>query len=254
MKKMMQLLMAALCVLLLSGCGCQHEWTDADCVNPKTCTLCQQAEGEALGHSWQEAACESAKTCTACGATEGETLGHSWQEAACETAKTCTTCGKTEGEAVGHTVGHWAYADGGYTGTCEVCHVQAAATPEEHIRQAMAGTWDADLLVQNVWNFQENPGHQITLQSSGDGVLSCGSEGEYVFKMTFAPAKETENGAGKFVRYDFTMEILNMDIQEGKFTGTLADWYEREAGERYSLNLAYAWNGNIRMWSFTPVQ
>ena len=99
MKRRMCLMMAALCVLLMSGCGCQHEWQDADCVTPKTCTLCQATEGEALGHSWQEASCETPKTCTGCGVTEGEAPGHNWQEAICETPKTCTACGKTEGEA-----------------------------------------------------------------------------------------------------------------------------------------------------------
>ena len=34
-----------------------HEWTDATCGTPKTCTKCDLTEGEALGHSWQEADC-----------------------------------------------------------------------------------------------------------------------------------------------------------------------------------------------------
>ena len=83
---------------MLAGCGCEHEWGEATCLTPKTCTLCQTTEGEALGHSWEEATCAAPKTCTACGETEGETLPHTWNEANYQNPKTCSGCGKTEGE------------------------------------------------------------------------------------------------------------------------------------------------------------
>ena len=50
-QKISGMILLIICVMLLSGCGCQHEWTDADCVTPRTCTLCQETEGEALGHA-----------------------------------------------------------------------------------------------------------------------------------------------------------------------------------------------------------
>ncbi len=31
--------------------SCEHEWVDATCTAPKTCTLCGETEGEALGHT-----------------------------------------------------------------------------------------------------------------------------------------------------------------------------------------------------------
>ena len=40
---------------------CTHEWTDATCTAPKTCALCGETEGEALGHSYENG------TCTVCG-------------------------------------------------------------------------------------------------------------------------------------------------------------------------------------------
>ena len=40
---------------------CTHEWTDATCTAPKTCALCGETEGEALGHSYETG------TCTVCG-------------------------------------------------------------------------------------------------------------------------------------------------------------------------------------------
>lgn len=38
-------------LLVLTGCGCKHEWVDATCTAPKTCSKCQETEGEALGHT-----------------------------------------------------------------------------------------------------------------------------------------------------------------------------------------------------------
>lgn len=104
MKRYFPLLLLAL-LLCLAGCGeCEHQWSDATCELPKTCTLCGATEGVAFGHSWQSADCERAKTCVICQKTEGEALGHSWQDADCLTAKTCSLCGHTEGDALGHSI------------------------------------------------------------------------------------------------------------------------------------------------------
>lgn len=45
-----------------------HNWVDADCDTPKTCSVCQATEGAALGHDWTED--DGTKTCARCGATE----------------------------------------------------------------------------------------------------------------------------------------------------------------------------------------
>lgn len=68
--------------LYFSG-TCSHEWIDATCTAPKTCSKCEKTEGESLGHSWEEATCTEPKTCSRCGLTEGEALGHTpgeWKE------------------------------------------------------------------------------------------------------------------------------------------------------------------------------
>ena len=44
------LLLVAMCCLLLTGCMCKHEWKDATCTTPTTCTLCNKTEGEPTGH------------------------------------------------------------------------------------------------------------------------------------------------------------------------------------------------------------
>lgn len=100
MKKISILLVLAMMVTLLAGCQlfCSHEWADATCEAPKTCTKCEKTEGEALGHTWADATCEAPKTCEKCEKTEGEALGHAWVDATCEAPKTCSVCQATEGE------------------------------------------------------------------------------------------------------------------------------------------------------------
>ncbi len=41
---------------------CEHAWSEATCVDPKTCEKCYMIEGEALGHSYNEE-----EVCTVCG-------------------------------------------------------------------------------------------------------------------------------------------------------------------------------------------
>jgi thiol-disulfide isomerase/thioredoxin len=62
----------------------------ADCLLPKTCSVCGATEGEALGHNWKEADCTRPKTCLSCGITEGELGNHNYVN------KTCTNCGVSE--------------------------------------------------------------------------------------------------------------------------------------------------------------
>ncbi len=77
---------------------CTHSWTDATCTAPKTCSLCQETEGEALSHNWTDATCAAPKTCSRCQATEGEALSHAMAPANHQQPATCTLCGYAEGE------------------------------------------------------------------------------------------------------------------------------------------------------------
>ncbi len=103
--KTITLVLGIVLTMCLSGCGCSHEWEEASCEVPKTCSLCGETEGEALGHAWAEATCEAPSTCDGCGNTQGEALGHEWVDATCEAAKICSRCKETEGEALGHVLG-----------------------------------------------------------------------------------------------------------------------------------------------------
>ena len=65
-------------------------------------------------HQWRNATCTAPKTCTKCGATDGAALGHKWQNATCQQAKKCTVCGTTEGSVGNH-------ADANGDNACDVC-------------------------------------------------------------------------------------------------------------------------------------
>ena len=103
MKRVSIVLLCILLCVLLAGCKCEHEWAEATCTEPKTCTKCKETEGEPLGHNWKAATCEEPETCTRCGEQQGELADHKWKEATCEEPETCTVCGKTQGTAKGHT-------------------------------------------------------------------------------------------------------------------------------------------------------
>ena len=139
MKKRIHLIALVLvCLLVLAGCGCEHEWLAATCDAPKTCALCGETEGAPAGHSWQAATCSAPKTCENCGATEGEALEHTWTDATCEAPKTCSVCGATEGEALGHT---WIDATYDAPMTCEVC----GATEGEPLQRTTSDFTDSEV-------------------------------------------------------------------------------------------------------------
>lgn len=143
-KSVIALLLMVACVLCLTACGCEHEWANADCVNPVTCSLCGKTEGEPLGHVWMAATCEAPKTCEVCALSEGEAKGHDMAEATCEEAQHCKTCDLTEGEALGHA---WLDATTETPQTCERC----ALTEGERIITDSRFTTEATKKIQGSW-------------------------------------------------------------------------------------------------------
>lgn len=90
-----------MCFILLitntfSGCSFkqkhhEHNWTEATCQSPKTCTVCQLKEGS-LGHKWKSATCYTPKTCEICGVTEGINYDHDWTEETENSPSKCIYC------------------------------------------------------------------------------------------------------------------------------------------------------------------
>ena len=80
---------------------CVHEFSEATCLAPKTCSKCFITEGEALGHAPGDAAtCTSAQICTRCELELVPALGHTLTfvntlptaEAAGKTVADCSVC------------------------------------------------------------------------------------------------------------------------------------------------------------------
>ncbi len=118
-KYLYTVLLLALIVFLLTACSCEHEWQNATCSAPVTCSKCGETAGEPLPHTWKDATCTAPKTCSVCGITEGSTTGkHIWQNASCTAPVTCSECGEKAGEPLPHT---WKDATCTNPQTCEKC-------------------------------------------------------------------------------------------------------------------------------------
>ena len=76
-----------------------HDYTDATCTEPKTCSVCGVTEGEALGHTYSNA-CD--KSCNRCKATR-TVAGHDYEKKVTKATTTkngviknvCSECGYT---------------------------------------------------------------------------------------------------------------------------------------------------------------
>lgn len=51
MKKLIAFSLVLTMAFSMVACGCDHQWQDATCTTPKTCTKCGETEGEANGHT-----------------------------------------------------------------------------------------------------------------------------------------------------------------------------------------------------------
>lgn len=61
MKKIICLLFTALLLILSTACAHKHEYAEATCEKPKTCSICGATEGESLGHTVDIGVCTRCK-------------------------------------------------------------------------------------------------------------------------------------------------------------------------------------------------
>lgn len=97
MKRVLALFILLFTFLMLFACGeCEHQWTEATCTAPKTCSLCGETDGDKAPHAYGEwtetkaASCNEkgskTRTC-ACGEAETQEipmLDHSY-DSPCDT-------------------------------------------------------------------------------------------------------------------------------------------------------------------------
>lgn len=108
--------------LLATKVLCFHQWQDATCTAPMTCSRCADTKGQSLKHNNIPATCTDPATCTSCGEMFGSALGHTLHEATCTKAKYCTRCFKTFGKPAEHI---WLEETFTTPPTCEACQAVA---------------------------------------------------------------------------------------------------------------------------------
>lgn len=173
MKRILYILLPVLALLVLTGCRCKHEWVEADCTQAKSCLLCGQRQGSALGHRWTDATCTDPKTCSVCGKTDGKALNHNWLAATCSAPETCSLCGMTKDIALEHS---WVEATCTEPKTCPLCGT-TDGTPNGHSWKAATCTTSRTCNICAVTDGSPL-GHSWTKASCTEPrqCLSCGSQ------------------------------------------------------------------------------
>ena len=160
MTKRKTIIIATLITCMLTGCHMNHEWQEATCTAPKTCSVGNETEGDALGHTWVDASCTEPKHCSVCGETEGEALEHTWVDASCAEPKHCSVCGETEGNTLDHILTEANYQQ---PATCEVCG-ETVGEPLQAYYEKNNLSCDAELnkAYSSVLLCSENPNYVTT--------------------------------------------------------------------------------------------
>lgn len=226
MKKTLLVLIALLlCSSVLVGCSCQHEWLEATCTTPKTCSACGETEGEVVAHTWSDATCVAPKTCTTCGAADGEALAHTWSDATCAAPKTCTTCGAAEGEALAHT---WAGTATYQTpDTCTVCGTEG----EPLTSYFAANSLSANVETDTEYNY-------VTCGYTDETVETIGKFTATNYRIFASDDKHKAKDGFEYRAMDITIDFTGEDVYNyGTLTVcTRADYYTdttlAEAGDK----------------------
>ena len=140
-----------------------HTWVDADCDTPKTCSVCNKTEGDALGHSWSEVTCLTPKTCSVCQTTEGDALGHTPEadDGNCMTEIKCGVCDEVTTAAKSAHVAHADDGDCSTPITCTECATETTAAKAHDF----TGEWLSD--ADGHWHECANEGCSVTDTKSG---------------------------------------------------------------------------------------
>lgn len=225
MKKLLVFLLLFCLLFALSGC-CRHEWQEATCTEPQTCTKCGETEGEALGHDYgpyketKAATCskEGVKesVCSRCGDVQTQEipkLEHTpgeWtvatpstcKEAGKETA-VCTVCGETierELPLADHTPGEWeittpATADkqGERVQKCTVCgktlNTEKFTMTAEEIKQAYVAKCSSYSYEQIARSPEEYKGKYAVLR--GEVIQVMEDSGSYTLRVNITQGSYT---------------------------------------------------------------
>lgn len=218
-------------VVVYNATKCKHNWIEADCINPSTCSICNKTSGKPLGHDWSEATCTDPQKCRRCGVTEGVALGHDWEDATCTEARKCTRCGETVGESLGHSVDDWKVVKdstcsetGVKEGICNRCgeKVEGDVKKKSH----KTGGWKIE--------------KKATLENDGIRYKICSVCKQKVKEEKYKLSKEERVASykEKCGTYSYKEIARNPDKYEGKymkFTGKVIQVQEASSFLYYSV-------------------
>ena len=261
--------LAAFLIIVNLG-TCNHEWQEATCTEPRTCTKCGESEGNALGHDWLEASCTAPKTCSRCGITEGEPLGHDWQDATCTKPEVCAICGEEQGEPLGH---DWQDATCVLPQICKVCGEKTGEALGHDIAEweivseatcAEAGTRMGvclrcgEEISEEIPKLDHTPGEWIitesaTSTSEGRREIQCTVCGETLETETYELSEEEKIAAFKSECETYSYETIarnpdNYVMEQVRFRGEVIQVIED--GDDYTLRINVT-KGDYGFWSDT---
>lgn len=125
------LLLAGFLISGIQSCTHEHDWVDATCTEPRTCSNCKKTDGEPLGHDWIDATCSAPQTCRRCSISQGYRADHTWADATCTEPESCSVCGKKR-HWYSLPLGHkWLDATCSAPKLCSVCD-ETEGEPVEH--------------------------------------------------------------------------------------------------------------------------
>ncbi len=277
-------LCSLLMTTLLFGCGeHEHQWEEATCTSPKTCTVCDIEKGDPLEHQWEKATCISPKTCTVCNESIGEPLdhdssnvtcitdapcircgeilsapGHSFVDATCTNAKKCSTCGTTEGQPLGHTTTN---------GICSRCsyeiYEEISGKGDDVISNITTGTGIYRMHLTHsgrrnfaIWQYDANGGRELLVNEIGNynGYVLLSGSAPYTLEITadgmwtYQIEKLSASNESSFMgKGDFVTPIISLESQTYQFThngkSNFAVWVYSENGRDLLVNEIGNYNG-----------
>lgn len=196
--------------VFLTGCCLKHDWEDATCKEPMTCSKCGKTEGDKLDHEWIDATCTEPKTCELCGKTKGEALGHNYSQPTCTEPMICANCGDEEGIATGH---EWATVTCTEERYCYNCG-ESDGQRGDHL-------WaDATCFMpKTCWLCDATEGERLPHTWSGSGTyIYCTGCFEYLPDNEFEDGYAMWLGVSVTVPSDFELSDISTD-ESGVFSG-----------------------------------
>ncbi|WP_166079137.1 Ltp family lipoprotein [Xiamenia xianingshaonis] len=228
-------------VLFATHVICFHDWAEAACETPETCTICNRIQGESLGHDIVAATCTTAETCTRCGEVFKPELGHDTKDATCLDSEICMRCKEEFGSPLGHDVETWnteveptCTSIGKKAGKCTRC----SRTIEEEIEMIphAEGEWE----ITKDYNIETNG-----TVTPGEKVLKCANCGaamktaEYTIELTTGQKNAIKTAVEycEWLHPSYQLAIDWMVEQDGYTTDDAtfgvdhcgADWKEQAA-------------------------